>query len=129
MGAKMFFGFLERFAGTAAFKAAKPVVMVIGRMDEQIDAKGHEAFLIGSCSDAPIINAKKITKIDNCFTTAVDMAQVIRGRLGIPAPIQAPAEILPLIGNALIASSKKIISLRYFQDIGHFLKRGLQKRI
>ena len=44
MGAKMFFGFLERFAGETAFKAAKPVVMVIGRVDEQIDAKGHEVF-------------------------------------------------------------------------------------
>jgi hypothetical protein len=129
MGAKMFFSFLERFAGQAAFKAAKPVVMVIGQVDEPIDANGHEAFLIGSCAKAPIINAKKITRIDNCFTTAVDMAQTIRGRLGMPTPIQAPAEILPLIYNALIASVMKMINLRYLQDIGHFIKRGLQKRI
>ena len=129
MGAKMFFGFLERFAGEAAFKSAKPVVMVIGTVDEKIDAAGHEAFLIGSCAAADIINAKKITRIDNCFTTAVDMAQTIRGRLGMPSPIQSPAELGPLIYNALIASAKKIISLRYLEDIGHFMKRGLQKRI
>lgn len=129
MGAKMFFSFLERFAGPEAFKKAKPVVMVIGRIDEPIDANGHEAFLIGSCADAPIVNAKKITRIDNCFTTAVDMAQTIRGRLGMPTPIQAPSEILPLIYNALIASSLKIFNLRYLQDMGHFIKRGLQKRI
>ncbi len=129
MGVKMFFGFLERFAGPAAFKNAKPVVMVVGRIDEPIDANGYEAFLIGSCANATIINAKKITRIDNCFTTAVDMAQIIRGRLGIPAPIQAPAEILPLIYNALIASIMKTINLRYLQDIGHFIRRGLQKRI
>jgi uncharacterized protein (DUF362 family) len=129
MGVKMYFGFIERFAGQAAFKTAKPVVMVIGRIDEPIDANGHEAFLIGSCANAPIVNAKKITRIDNCFTTAVDLAQTIRGRLGMPAPIQAPSEILPLIYNALIASSRKMISLRYFQDMGHFIIRGLQKRI
>ncbi len=129
MGAKMYFGFLERFAGPAAFKSAKPVVMVIGRIDEPIDAHGQEAFLIGSCANASIVNAKKITRIDNCFTTAVDMAQTIRGRLGMPAPIQAPSEILPLIYNALIASSRKMVSLRYLQDMGHFVKRGLQKRI
>lgn len=129
MGAKMYFGFLERFAGPAAFKTANPVVMVIGCIDDPIDANGQEVFLIGSCANASIVNAKKITKIDNCFTTAVDMAQTIRGRLGMPAPIQAPSEILPLIYNALIASSKKIISLRYLQDMGHFIKRGLQKRI
>ncbi|MBC2717022.1 MAG: hypothetical protein HF978_17090 [Desulfobacteraceae bacterium] len=69
----------------------------------------------------------KTNKNDNCFTTAVDMAQTIRGRLGMQAPIQAPSEILPLIYNALIASSRKIISLRYLQDMGHFIKRGLQK--
>jgi hypothetical protein len=57
------------------------------------------------------------------------MAQTIRGRLGMPTPIQAPSEILPLIYNALIASSLKIFNLRYIQDIGHFIKRGLQKRI
>ena len=98
-------------------------------MDEQIDAKGYEVFLVGSCAEAPIVNAKKIIKIDNCFTTAVDMAQIIRGRRGIPAPIKAPSEILPLIYNAFIASTKKMINLRYFEDIGHFIKRGLQKRI
>ena len=129
MGAKMFFGFQERYAGAEAFKKAKPVVLVIGKVDEKIDAKGHEAFLIGSCADADIINAKKITKIDNCFTTAVDMAQTIRGRLGLPAPIMDPAEVLPLLFNMLISSVVKTIKLRYFQDVLYFLTKGLQKRI
>jgi len=129
MGAKMFFGFQERYSGAEAFKKAKPVVMVIGKVDEKIDAKGYEAFLIGSCADADIINAKKITKIDNCFTTAVDMAQTIRGRLGLPAPIMDPAEVLPLVFNMLVSSVAKTIKLRYFQDVLHFLTKGLQKRI
>ena len=129
MGAKMFFAFLERFAGPEAFRAAKPVVMVIGKINETIDAAGHEAFLIGSCAAADIVNARKITRIDNCFTTAVDMAQTIRGRLGMPAPILSPSELLPLIYNALIASLRKMISRRYLEDVGHFMKRGLQKRI
>jgi uncharacterized protein (DUF362 family) len=129
MGVKMFFGFLELYAGEKAFQKAKPVVMVIGNIQETIDAKGQEVFLIGSCSKARIVNAKKITTIDNCFTTAVDLAQTIRGRLGIPSPILDPDEVLPLIKNAAIASIIKLFSLRYFQDIGSFLKRGLQKRI
>lgn len=129
MGAKMFFGFQERYSGAEAFRNAKPVVMVIGKVDEKIDAKGHEAFLVGSCASADIVNAKKITKIDNCFTTAVDMAQTIRGRLGLPAPIMDPAEVLPLVSNMLISSLVKTYKMRYFQDILHFLKKGLQKRI
>lgn len=129
MGAKMFFGFLERFAGETAFKNARPVVIIIGCIEEPIDADGEEVFLIGSCANAVIRNAKRITRIDNCFTTAVDLAMTIRGRLGIPAPIQTPSEVLPLVYNALIASFQKMVRLRYLQDIGHFLKRGLQKRI
>ncbi len=129
MGAKMYFAFLETFAGEAAFKNARPVVMVIGQVDEPIDANGQEAFLIGSCARASIRHAKKITRIDNCFTTAVDLAQTIRGRLGMPAPVFTPSEVMPLIYNALIAALNKIIRGRYVQDMGHFLKRGLQKRI
>jgi len=129
MGAKMFFGFLDRYAGEKGFKKAKPAVMIIGKVDEKIDAMGEEVFLIGSCSHADVKNAKSVTKIDNCFTTAVDMAQVIRGRLGIRAPILDPDQVFPLIYHALIASFNKIIRLRYLQDIWHFIKRGLQKRI
>lgn len=129
MGAKMYFAFLEKFAGEAAFQKARPVVMVIGQIDEPIDADGQEVFLIGSCAKASIRHAKKITRIDNCFTTAVDLAQIIRGRLGMPAPVFAPSEVMPLLYNAIIAALNKIIRWRYFQDMGHFLKRGLQKRI
>ncbi|MFH2063780.1 MAG: DUF362 domain-containing protein [Pseudomonadota bacterium] len=129
MGLKMFFGFLERYAGEAAFQNAKPAVMVVGKVQETIDAKGQEVFMIGSCSRAMVVNAKKITRIDNCFTTAVDLAQTIRGRLGIPAPIMDAEEVLPLIQNFAIASLVKLLSFRYVQDIGFFLKRGLQKRI
>jgi uncharacterized protein (DUF362 family) len=129
MGIKMFFGFLERYAGAEAFKNAKPVVMVVGEIQERIDAKGQEVFMIGSCSRATVVNAKKIVKIDNCFTTAVDLAQTIRGRLGIPAPILDAEEVLPLVKNFAIASIVKLLSFRYFQDIVFFLKRGLQKRI
>lgn len=129
MGAKMFFGFQERYAGEEAFQKAKPVVMVIGRVDDPIDARGEEAFLIGACARADIRNAKKITRIDNCFTTAVEMAQVIRGRLGMPAPILDPTQVLPLTLNMGVAAFWKFVNLRYFQDVGHFLLRGLQKRI
>ncbi|MFZ5570426.1 MAG: DUF362 domain-containing protein [Thermodesulfobacteriota bacterium] len=129
MGAKMFFGFLERYAGERAFQKARPVVMIIGKIDETIDARGQEVFLIGACSRAEVVNARNITRIDNCFTTAVDMAMTIRGRLGIPAPILDPEQVGPLIRAMLTASVMKIIKLRYLQDMWQFALRGLQKRI
>jgi uncharacterized protein (DUF362 family) len=129
MGLKMFFGFLERYAGVEAFKHARPAVLVVGKVDAEIDAGGHEAFLVGSCARAHFCNAKRVTRIDNCFTTAVDLAQIIRGRLGIPAPILDTAETLPLAGHILKAAAIKLVSGRYAQDLGSFLKRGLQKRI
>jgi len=129
MGAKMFFSFQERYAGAAAFEKGKPVVIVIGKLDETIDAEGAEVFLIGSCANAKILNAKNIVKIDNCFTTAVDIVLNIRGKLGMPSPALDPKEFGPLVLNTLIASSIKLFKGRYLQDIGSFLKRGLQKRI
>jgi uncharacterized protein (DUF362 family) len=129
MGVKMYFAFTERFAGVEAFRKGKPAILVVGRVDEEIDAKGAQVFMLGSCSRAKIVNAKKITKIDSCFTTAVEMTEVIRGRLGIPTPLYSPSQIVPLVGAMLMASIKKLINLRYFQDIGHFIKRGLLKRI
>lgn len=129
MGAKMFFGFLERYAGAEAFKKALPAVLVIGKLEEPVNAGGEEVFLIGSCADAQIINARKVTRIDNCFTTAVDMAQVIRGRLGIRTPIMDPRQVGPLLAAMMTASFMKLIRFRYFQDMSHFFKRGLQKRL
>jgi uncharacterized protein (DUF362 family) len=129
MGAKMFFGFLERYAGPEAFKTADPVVLVIGKVDTPIDAEGHLVFMIGSCAEANIGNAKKVISIDNCFTTAVDLAIIIRGRLGMPAPFQDPKEMLPLIYHLAVAVFMKIIHLRYLQDIGHFIKTILPKKI
>jgi len=129
MGAKMFFGFMERYAGEKAFKKAKPVVLVIGKIEDPIDAKGQQVFMIGSCSQANVMNAKKIIRIDNCFTTAVDLAIIVRGRLGIPAPISDPKEILPLVYHFFVAILMKIKNLRYFQDMGYSLKNILPKKI
>ena len=40
MGVKMFLGLMERYAGVQAFAEADPVVFVIGRQTETVDAKG-----------------------------------------------------------------------------------------
>ncbi|MFO8111006.1 MAG: DUF362 domain-containing protein [Desulfosalsimonadaceae bacterium] len=68
MGIKMFLGGLEKFAGPAAYAAARPVSFVIGKYDAPIDAAGEEVFLLGSCAAANINNAKKIIHLDKCFT-------------------------------------------------------------
>lgn len=129
MGLKMYFGFTERFAGIDAFRRARPAVLVIGVIDEEIDARGNDVFLLGSCARARVVNAKKVVRIDSCTTTAVEMTEIIRGRLGIPTPLYAPSQILPLAGAMLAASWKKLVNLRYGQDMLHFFKRGLLKKI
>jgi uncharacterized protein (DUF362 family) len=129
MGLKMFLGGLEKFAGIEAFASAKPVSFVIGRYEEPIDAKGEEVFLLGSCAQADISNAKKVIHIDKCFTTATDMNLSIGHKLGIPAATRDPKFLLDLLVAASAAMGRKMISMRYFQDIGHFLAKGLIRRI
>jgi len=129
MGLKMFLGFLEAYAGPEAFSKAKAVVLVIGKVEEEIDAKGHEVFIIGSCSDASVINAKKITRIDKCFTTASDMLQIMSGRLGIRSALRDPSLILPLLYYITWASLMKSVKLRYLQDMWHFITKSLLKKL
>lgn len=129
MGIKMFFGLLEQYAGTEAFAHADPVVFVIGKCREEIDAGGAEAFVIGSCAEANIVNAKKVIHIDKCFTTASDMLLKISHRMGIPSPMRDPAFMLPYSAAVLTASLKKLVNLRYFQDFGHFASKNLIRRV
>ena len=129
MGIKMFFGLLEQYAGAEAFAHADPVVIVIGKCSQEIDAKGAEAFVIGSCAHANIINAKKVIHIDKCFTTASDMLLKISHRMGIRSPMRDPAFMLPYSAAVLKASLKKIVNLRYFQDFGHFASKNLIRRV
>jgi hypothetical protein len=126
---KMYFSFQERFAGKGAFAKGKPAVMVVGDVKEPIDAKGDEVFMIGSCAKATVTSAKRVSRIDNCYATAVELGLIIRRRLGIPTPLFAPSFILPFIGGVLTASFMKLVKLRYLQDMGHFLKHGLVKRL
>jgi uncharacterized protein (DUF362 family) len=129
MGVKMWLSLLEWHAGAEAFAKAKPVSLVVGKVEEQIDAQGHEVFLIGSCAEAPIVNAEKVTRLDSCFTTSSDMTLKIGGRLGIPSPSEEPREMLRLLGTGLGVAARKAIKGRYLQDIGHFMAKGLTRRV
>lgn len=129
MGLKMFLGSMEKFAGSEAFATAKPVSFVIGQYADRIDARGEEVFMLGSCARADITNAKKITIIDKCFTTAGDMNLSFGHRLGMRAATRDPIFIKDLLGSTLKASTRKIISGRYLQDITHFLSNGLVRKV
>ena len=120
---------MERFAGPKAFAKAKPVSFVIGRYDGRIDARGEEVFMLGSCAKADIVNAKKVTTIDKCFTTAGDMNLSFGHKLGMPCPTRDPAFLFNLTKATLRASARKIASMRYFQDMGHFLSKGLVRKV
>jgi hypothetical protein len=129
MGLKMFLSFFELYAGSEAYKRAKPAVLIIGDVAESIDAGGHEVFLIGSCSNAPVTNAKKITKINKCFTTTSELNLIIGNRLGMPTPFLEPSYLIQFVYNQIAASLKKLVNLRYAQDIGHFLTNTLVRKI
>jgi uncharacterized protein (DUF362 family) len=129
MGLKMFLGFLERYAGPEAFGKARPAVIVIGKVEENIDAQGNDVFMIGSCSRASIVNANKVTRIDKCFTTTGDMLQTIGAKLGIRSPLFDPSFALPLLYYMLCASVMKSVKGRYLQDISHFVAKSLMKRL
>ena len=129
MALKTFLSFFELYAGSDAYKRAKPAVLVIGDVAEPIDAGGHEAFLIGSCSKASITNAKKIIKIDKCFTTTSELNLIIGNRLGMPTYFLKPSFLIQFVYNQITASLIKLINLRYAQDIGHFLTNTLVKKI
>lgn len=90
MGLKMFLGGIERFAGAEAFAGARPVTFVIGRCEDTIDARGEDVFLLGSCARADITNARKVTHLDKCFTTAGDMNLAIGHKLGMSAVNRDP---------------------------------------
>ena len=129
MGLKMFLGGVEKHAGAGAFAHAKPAVFVIGNVSETIDAKGGEAYKLGSCAAAHIVNAKKVIHIDKCFTTASDMNLAIAHRLGMPAITRDIGFLKDYAGAIAGASLRKLIGMRYFQDMGHFLANGLVRRV
>ena len=76
-----------------------------------------------------IRNAKAIVPIDKCFCTASDLTFGISHRLGIPAPLTDPRVALALVGGVARASLGKVSSLRYAQDVGHFLSKGLIRKV
>jgi hypothetical protein len=47
----------------------------------------------------------------------------------MPSATRDPKFLWDLVGAASKASGRKMISMRYFQDIGHFLAKGLIRRI
>ncbi|MBN1533405.1 MAG: DUF362 domain-containing protein [Spirochaetes bacterium] len=129
MGLKMFFGFIEQIGGPECFARAKPSLIIVGKHDAPIDAAGADAFLIGSCTEATVNGARKIHRIDHCYTTAVELSMIIRGKLGLPAPIYYPSLTIPLVRSMIAASFMKSVNLRYLQDAAYFLRKGLLKRL
>ncbi|MBN2160540.1 MAG: DUF362 domain-containing protein [Spirochaetes bacterium] len=129
MGVKMFLSFLEHYAGPEKFKKAKPSVFVVGCLDGEIDAEGGDVIMVGSCASAPVRNARRIIRLDQCFVTTSYLTMRIGGRIGMPNPLADPRFLLPLLYNYFIASVMKVISFRYLQDAYNFIKKNWMKKI
>lgn len=129
MGVKMFLASFEKYSGPEAFKKARPTVIVVGNVEEEIDVKGNTALLYGSCAKARLINAKKVIHIDKCFTTASDMLLKTGARLGMRPPVFDLDYIRPALKAIFVSSFKKTVNLRYAQDVAHFVTKKLERRI
>jgi uncharacterized protein (DUF362 family) len=129
MGLKMLLGFLESYAGTEAFEKGHPGVFIIGRHDEEIDAMGGNAFIIGSCSEARVINARKVLRIDKCFTTSADMFMTFGARLGMPSPFLDRKFLGQYVPSMLAGTAKKLTGGRYADDAVHFVKHQLLRKL
>lgn len=129
MGMKMFFACLEKFAGAEAFQKAHPASFVMGNVTQEIDARGGNVYLIGSCAKANLKNARKVIHLDRCFTTVSDMMIQFGWMLGMPAPITERKFVVPIALGMLESSFHKIINFRYLQDIWYFISKKLDKRI
>ena len=129
MGLKMFLSFFEKYGGPEVYKQAKPAILVVGAVDEPLDAGGQEVFLIGSCSRAQVTNAKKVHHIDKCFTTTSELNLTIGNRLGMKTPFLRPSYLASFVYNQAAASFMKAVKGRYLQDTAHFLSNGLVRRI
>lgn len=124
MGLKMFLASYERYNGRQAFAKATPVVFVVGKPDEIVDGRGQEVILIGKCAqEAKIKNAKKVTKVEKCFTTASDLTFAIGSHLGMPALSHDPKMVGGLVRDMARSSAGKIFSMRLVQDIGDRLNK------
>lgn len=123
MGLKMFLATYERYAGPEAFASAKPVVFVVGRVAEPIDARGHDVFLIGKCARAEVHNARKQSRVERCFTTAKDLTFSLGHRLGMPAPMLDGKMVGGLARDMARSSLQKLWSRRFAQDLGQLVTR------
>jgi uncharacterized protein (DUF362 family) len=129
MGIKMYLGFLESYAGAEAFAKARPTTFIIGKIDEPVDAKGGNVFIIGSCSRAKVENARRVASMDNCFVTASDMFMVIGNRTGIPSPFFDPVFLRSYVPKLLAGSVKKLFNGRYIQDAVDFIQRQFFRKL
>ncbi|OGP61429.1 MAG: hypothetical protein A2V67_02045 [Deltaproteobacteria bacterium RBG_13_61_14] len=129
MGLKMYLGFMESYAGAEAFSRGRPGAFVIGKVKEPVDAKGGNAYLIGSCSRARVENARKVIKIDKCFTTAADMFLVFGNRTGIHSPFFDPVFLRQYVPALLAGSLKKLCNGRYLDDAGDFITQQLMRKL
>jgi len=129
MGLKMYLAFLEAYAGVDGFARAKPGIFVIGKIREEIDAKGANVFIFGSCSSAKILNPGKVVNINKCFTTASDMFLIVGNRTGIKSPFFDPKFLSQYVPYLLFSIGKKLVNGRYLQDIAYFASQGLFRKI
>ncbi len=130
MGVKMAFASLERYAGTDALKNARGITIIIGQQGAApIDCGGEVAMFIGACSRANIVNAKKIVRLNKCFTTATDMIPLIGFYAKIPTPYTDVKMLPGFIWSFLLSAMKKLFGGRYLQDILFFIKRNLIRKL
>jgi uncharacterized protein (DUF362 family) len=111
----------EKYHGPEVFAKADPAIIIVGKWKEPIDARGAQVFLIGSCTRADISNAKKITHINKCFTTAGTLNMIIGNKLGMK--VRDYPCLLAIGRSSFKGYFMKLVKLRYLQDTIYRLRK------
>jgi len=74
-------------------------------------------------------NARKVIRIDKCFTTAADMFLYFGQRTGIPSPFMNPTFLRQYVPRMLAGTAKKTDQRRYLDDTLDFLDQQLMRKL
>ncbi len=127
MGVEISLSLLERY-DLPSFKTSE-IAVIIGQ-HETIDCRGKTALLIGKCTKVEhLLNAKKVIKVDKCFTTTLDILPRLIWYGKFKNPLIRPRFIWSVMRAVTETILFKIFHGRYLQEIIYFFKNNLLKKI
>jgi uncharacterized protein (DUF362 family) len=128
MGVKMSLAMFHRH-NKAAMATCKPLKVIVGKHDQPIDCEGASALVLGTCTEATLVNVGRKMEIRRCFTTSSDNLIPFGLLLGLPNPMLKARFFGNLLVSVLAAIIIKTFNGYYLFEIGSFIATKLQKKL